>query len=700
MTYPDTRRDDIVETLHGREIADPYRWLEDPDAPEVVAWVDAQRKHTETHLAELPDRAWFHEVMGRVISRPRAGIPRVHGGRYFLNRNDGTQAQDVWLVADSLEGVIDPEARVIADPNAWSNDGTVSLHHFTVSVDGRLMAQSRSIGGSDWQHITIVDLDTGEQTDEPVLVTKFADPTWLPDHQSFLYNAFEIGDAVGTQTDALARPTMMRHRLGTPQTDDELVAEFTDDDRVLFDWGTTDDDHWLYVLPVRGTEHNNRLWVYPLTTTDGVTTIGDRLVVAADDDAEYIVVGSVGEPGVDARLLVRTDLAAPLQRLVSYDLEALTRGEQVEPVTFVAEQPEVLAHAVLSGDHILAEYLVDATPQLRRFALDGTDLGAIDLPAGAFVALDASSTRPLAYVGVSTVADPTAAYEIDTAAGTARPLQLAAGERVAPPFVVERRRATSADGTEVPYFLVVPDNAPEKPAPVLLYGYGGFAIPVLADYRPGWSGWLAAGGVLAIANLRGGGEFGTEWYEDGKRANKQHVFDDCIAVAEDLVSAGITTPQQLAVHGRSNGGLLVGAVMTQRPDLFAAALPVVGVLDMLRFHKFTIGAAWISDYGDPDVAEDFEVALAYSPLHNVKEGTAYPPTLIATGDHDDRVVPLHSHKFAAALQHAQAGDAPILTRIEVATGHGAGKPQQMLAAEWADLLAFAAHHTGLSVTAG
>ncbi len=696
MTYPETRRDDVVETLHGHQIADPYRWLEDPDDPDVVTWVEAQRAHTEAHLATLPHRDWFHEVMDRVVARPRAGIPVVKGGRYLLNRNDGSQAQDVWHVADDLAGVTDPAARVLVDPNAWSADGTVSLGLLTVSGDGRHVALSVSEGGSDWQLIRIVDAETGQRTDEPDLVTKFAEPTWLPDHASYLYNAFpDTSHAVGTETGALGRPRVMRHRLGTDRADDELVAELPDDDRMMFGWRVTDDDRWLVVTPVRGTENRNQLWVHPLTTVDGVTTIGDRVVLVAEADAEYDVVGSVGVPGAGARLLVRTDLDAPLGRIVSFDLDAAVRGEHPAPQTVVPERSDALAYATLGGEVVLAEYLVDATPALVRLTTDGADLGRVDLPAGAFVALDASPRRPVAYVGVSTVSDPTAAFAVDTRTGQATALDLAGGERVAPPFKVERRRATSADGTAVPYWLIVPDDAPPQPAPVLLYGYGGFKIPVLADYRPGWSGWLAAGGSLAIANLRGGGEFGTAWYDDGRLASKQHVFDDLVAVAEHLVADGVTTPQQLTVHGRSNGGLLVGAVMTQRPDLFGCALPVVGVLDLLRFHLFTIGSAWISDYGDPDVAADFEVGLAYSPLHNVREGTAYPATLVATGDHDDRVVPLHSHKFTAALQHAQAGPAPVLTRIEVATGHGAGKPQRMLAAEWADLLAFAAHHTGL-----
>ncbi len=695
MTYPKTRRDDAVENLHGHQVADPYRWLEDPDSADTRAWVEQQRAYAEEHLSQLPHRDWFTEVMTRVVSRPRAGIPRVKGGWFFLNRNDGTQAQDVWHVGRTLAEVSDPAARVIADPNTWSDDQTSSLMLFTVSGDGRLMAQAVSEGGSDWQHIRIVDVATGDSVDEPVLVTKFAEPTWLPDGRSYLYNAFEgTTNAVGTETGALGRPRVMRHVIGTPQGDDTLVAEMPDDDRVLFDWGVTDDDHWLWLAPRRGTENRNLLWVHPLTG-DTETVIGERLVLAGDLEAEHLVVGSVGEPGAGARLLVQTDLGAPRGRVVAHDLDS-----PADPVELIPEAPDTLSYAVVAGEVVLAEYLVDATPRLRRFSLDGDDLGEVDLPAGAFTGIDASSLRPEAYVGVSTVVDPTAAYAVDTRTGDARPLGLVdASTRVAPPFTVERRRAISKDGTEVPYFLIVPENAPARPAPTLLYGYGGFKIPVLADYRAGWSGWLAAGGTLAIANLRGGGEFGTEWYDQGRLTHKQNVFDDVIAVAEHLVETGVTTSAQLALHGRSNGGLLVGAALTQRPDLFAAALPGVGVLDLLRFHRFTIGSAWISDYGDPDDAGDFEVAYAYSPLHRVAEGTAYPATLVATGDHDDRVVPLHSHKFTATLQRAQAGEAPILTRIEVSTGHGAGKPQAMVAAEWADLLAFAAHHTGLAPSA-
>lgn len=693
VSYPESHRDATTEMLHGHEIPDPYRWLEDPDSAETIAWVDAQRAYTESYLETIPSRAWFSDTMRRVASRPRAGIPHSSGGWFFLNRNDGSMPQDVWHVGRSADEVADPGARIIFDPASWSEDSTSSLSTFTVSDDGRYLAVARSDAGSDWQRIHVLEVATGDDTGEPELVTKFAEPTWLPDNVSYLYNAFaDTGDAVGTQTGALGRPQVMRHSLGS--RDDELVADLPDLDRVIFDWGVSHDGHWLWLLPRQGTENRNMLWVHPLVTRDGRTEIGERVQLVGEPDAEYTVIRSVGEPGHGAKLLVLTDLTASRGRIVTFDLDAGGQGKV--PVTVIAESDDVISDVIAAGDQLLVERLVDASPRFRRYDLDGTERGPVGLPSGATVSSDGSPTRRHAYVGISTVTEPTAAYEIDSVTGETRPLDLVdSGSGVAGPYSVERRRATSTDGTQVPYFLIRPANAPASPSPTLVYGYGGFKIPVLADYRPGWSGWLAAGGVLVIANLRGGGEYGSDWYDDGRLDHKQHVFDDVIAVGEHLVETGITTPSQLTIHGRSNGGLLVGAAMTQRPDLFAVALPTVGVLDLLRFHKFTIGAAWMSDYGNPDDSHDFEVELAYSPLHNVHFRTAYPATLVATGDHDDRVVPLHSHKFTATLQRAQAGDAPILTRIETSTGHGAGKPAQVQAAEWADLLAFAAHHTGL-----
>ncbi|HVK34049.1 MAG TPA: prolyl oligopeptidase family serine peptidase, partial [Microlunatus sp.] len=372
-------------------------------------------------------------------------------------------------------------------------------------------------------------------------------------------------------------------------------------------------------------------------------------------------------------------------------------GRPVVTEVYRPGEDTLLAIEAVGGGMAVAT-LADVSPVVQVLEWDGTVRHRLPLSGGSLVGLHGRRDDHELFVGLSSVTSPTSAFRVDTRTGQVEPLAdlvpIAEVEVPEPAIMVRRRRATSADGTAVPYFLITPAGRQDA-GPVLLWGYGGFKIPIFADYRPGWTGWLAAGGALVIANLRGGGEFGTDWYHAGRLDRKQNVFDDAIAVAEDLIATGVTTSDQLAVHGRSNGGLLVGALITQRPDLFAAAVPGVGVLDLLRFHLFTVGAAWKSDYGDPDEARDFAVALAYSPLHKIIEGASYPATLVLTGDHDDRVVPLHSHKFLAALQWAQSGDAPVLTRIETATGHGAGKPTTLVAAEWADLLAFCAHHTGL-----
>ena len=695
VDYPHTRRDDTVERLHGRLVADPYRWLEDPDSAETADWVRRQNEVTETYLADLPERAWFSTTMQAVLARPRAGTPQRRARHYLVTRNDGRQNQDVWYAAASL-AELRTGGRVLVDPNRFSSDGTSSLASLTISGDGRLVAYGVSEGGSDWLTFVVVDADTGEEVPDARVQTKFSEPTWLPDSRSYLYTAFEHeGHADGTETSALAGGKLRLHRIGRPVDEDELVLEFPADDRLMMWAEVTEDDRWVVVSIVAGTENQNRLWAYPITDDGGRSQLGAPVKVVDAPVAEFRLVGSEG-----ATLHLFTDDDAERGRVVAVDLDAMQQRRGTVWRELIADTEHTLVDVVAAGDGFVAVHLVDAQPRLSRYDGRGASRGVVDLTGGAVVALHGHAGDDEVFVGVSSVVSPTTAHVLNFSSGalTSLPdLVPPAADPFDPPRVqVQRRTATSADGTEVPYFLVRAEGTDATgPQPTLLWGYGGFKVPLLADYRPGWVGWLAAGGVLALANLRGGGEFGTDWYEAGRLSRKQNVFDDFVAVAEHLVDTGVTTAAQLALHGRSNGGLLVGAVMTQRPDLAAVTLPGVGVLDMLRFHLFTIGAAWISDYGDPRDPDQFAEALAYSPLHNVRPGTAYPATLVTTGDHDDRVVPLHSHKFTAALQHAQAGEAPVLTRIETATGHGAGKPTALQAAEWADLLAFAAHHTGL-----
>jgi prolyl oligopeptidase len=696
--FPETRRDDLVEVLHGRSIADPYRWLEDPDSAETADWVKRQNEFTARYLESLPDRPWFLETMQQVMRRPRAGVPFRRAGHYFVSRNDGSQNQDVIFVASSLQELL-AGGRVLVDPNTFSRDGTSSLTSLTVSGDGQLVAYGVSEAGSDWTTFRLLSLTTGDDVDDALIQTKFSHAEWLPDHRSYVYTHFDHeGHPDGTQTAALSGPKLRMHRIGEPQEQDELIMEFPENDQLIFWAEMTDDDRYLVVSIVEGTENKNRLWVYPIISGER-SELGSPIKIIDEAVAEFVLAGSDA-----ARLHLRTDLEAEAGRLVAVDLDSFSDSGQVRWQEVVAESEHTLLDARAAGEGFILVYLADAQPRVIRVSLDGSSAQDVEVAGGAVVGLNAKRGDGEAFIGLSSVTSPSQSYLIEssTAAATSLAGLVQRGDEafVPPQTVMERRTAISKDGTPVPYFLIAPAHADRtRPQATLLYGYGGFKIPVLADYRPGWSGWLAAGGLLAIANLRGGGEFGTAWYESGRLARKQNVFDDYIAVAEHLKRTGVSTTKQLALHGRSNGGLLVGAVLTQRPDLAAAALPAVGVLDLLRFHLFTIGAAWISDYGNPDDPEQFARALAYSPLHNVRHGSSYPATLVLTSDHDDRVVPLHSHKFTAALQHAQAGDQPILTRIEVSTGHGIGKPTALVAAEWADLLAFAAHHTGLRLRA-
>jgi prolyl oligopeptidase len=685
IEYPESRRDDVVDVLHGHKIADPYRWLEDPDSADTLEWVRRQNEVTGSYLDTLPARGWFQRTMSAIVERPRAGVPVQKAGWFFVGRNDGTQPQDVLYVADSLSGLL-AGGRVIIDPNELSADGTDSLSGFSVSADGRYLAYGINENGSDWITFHLVEVATGAVVDDQVTEAKFCDPTWLPDSSSYLYLHFPAnGRSEGTETKALSGGQLKLHRVGTAQSEDELVLHFPDNDQLFLSVELSHDDRYVVAHIVEGTDYRSRLWLYPVSTVEGRSELGQPHKLIDEPLHDTSFVRTAGD-----RLVLWTDQEAPRGRLVTCTLD----GSFTE---LVPEGAGTLIAVSAAGDGIITVSLVDAQPVVELHSLDGTSTRRIALQGGGVVALNAKAGQDEIFIGLSSVTDPTQSYVVSAGSGEVRALPElvpAGASRFTAPQVTVTRRITS--DREVPYFLISrADLDYSEPRPTLLYGYGGFKIPMLADYKPGWPAWLAAGGVLVIANLRGGGEYGSDWHDAGRLEHKQNVFDDFIDVAEHLRDTNVTTPQQLAVHGRSNGGLLVGAVMTQRPELFAAAVPGVGVMDMLRFHLFTVGAAWASDFGLPDDPAQFADLLAYSPLHNLRDGTAYPATLVLTGDHDDRVVPLHSHKFLATLQHVQAGEEPVLTRIEVDTGHGFGKPTALVASEWADLLAFAAHHTGL-----
>ena len=685
MTRPTPAdRDDTAQTLHGVTIEDPYRYLEDPEGERTRAFVLAQNDVSTPFLAALPGREGFLTEVTRLLTAPRLGVPWERGGRYFMISNPGHLDQDRLMVADTVDELLAEGGRIVLDPNDWAADGTAALTGLGQTRDGGRLAYARSDAGSDWLTIRAVELpEDSDPVDLGVEIrwSKWVSPTWLPDAGSLLYWRYpEPQD--DEDTAALPAGELVRYRISDGAQD--VVWAAPDREWMVAPW-VSDDGRYLVLSASPGTDSRTSITVRRLHERNGATVIDDQdIVVVPELDAAHEVVGMAGDT-----LYLRTERDAPSGALVAVDLTApdawtyLLRGDD----------ERVLVGAELTGGALCVQWSVDAAHRLEIVELNGTFRAALDVDGPvAITGLHGDAESDELFVGTSSFTHRLNLYRWHAGSLAALPTP---GVEMAP-MIVTRLRTPSSDGVAVPMSVVRRADLAPGPAPTLLYGYGGFDIPVLPSFSALFSAWVDAGGVLAVANLRGGGEFGPAWHEAGMKHHKQQVFDDLFACAQRLVDDGVTTTGRLAVHGRSNGGLLVGAALTQRPDLWAACLPTVGVLDMLRFHQFTIGWAWTSDYGSPEDPDEFATLLAYSPLHRLVPGTAYPPTLICTGDHDDRVVPAHSLKFGAQLQFCQADrDAPILLRIDTRAGHGVGKPIRALAAEYADQLAFAAHFTGL-----
>ncbi|MTD16812.1 prolyl oligopeptidase family serine peptidase [Nakamurella sp. YIM 132087] len=690
VRYPVVERDDVVDTLHGVQVIDPYRYLEDPDADRTRAFVDAQNAVTTPYLDGLPARETLLAMTTSLLTAPRRGVPWERGGRYFVIANPGEKDQDQLFVADTLDDLL-AGGRLLLDPNDWSADGTAALTGLSISKASGLLAWARADAGSDWRTIGVLDTATGEVLDEHLIWTKWVDPTWLPDGRSFLYWRYPA-PVSAEDTAAMGAGELVLHRLGTPQDQDELVWSRPEDKEWMADPWVSDDGRWLVLTAEPGTDSRSTVEARRLSTdADGRSVVGSEVITVVGELADaQSVVGSDGD-----LLFLRTERDAPTGRLVTVDLA----DPAADWVTLLAGDDErVLAGVRMAADSLLVLWSVDAAHRVVITDRSGGAARAPELPGPASVtAWQSRPTSDEIFVGLTSFAFRHRVFRLTTS-GAVDELPAPDGQSDQAAVTALRLRATSADGTQVPMSVVHRADLGPGPHPTLLYGYGGFDVPVLPSFSAMFASWVAAGGVLAVANLRGGGEFGQAWHEAGMLEHKQRVFDDLYGCAEHLVAQGWTTTGQLAVHGRSNGGLLVGAAMTQRPELWAAALPTVGVLDMLRFHLFTIGWAWTTEYGSPDDEAMFRVLLDYSPLHRLMPGTSYPPTLICTGDHDDRVVPAHSLKFGAQLQFCQASEAPVLLRVDTRAGHGMGKPARALALEYADQLAFAAHHTGLVVS--
>ncbi|MFW2830054.1 prolyl oligopeptidase family serine peptidase [Sphingomonas sp. ID0503] len=681
ISYPSTEKGPVVESAFGQKLPDPYRWLEDDarNNPKVAAWVAAQNKVTQDYLATLPGRDAIKARLTELWNYERLGIPKRAGGRYFYTRNDGLQNQSALYVRDGLNGT----PRLLIDPNTWAKDGATALDSWKVAEDGAHLAYQIQDGGSDWRTVRFLDVADATVLPDELKWVKFSEIAWARDGSGVFYSRFP--EPAGGQTfQALnERQAVYFHKLGTPQSADRLVYATPDRPKLNNSAEVTDDGAWLVITSSEGTDERLEITLIDLRQPGAkpVTLIKGL-------EHNWKLAGGEGDT-----LFFITNKGAPLQRIVRID--AANPG--AAPVEVIGEDKSMLDNAHLVGGKLLALYLVDAKSEVRRFAPDGKAEGKVTLPGiGTADGFEGDPDNPETFFSFGSFNQPGAIYRYDAATNA---VSVFAQPKVAfdpAAFEVTQTFYPSKDGTKIPLFLVRKKGV-TGPRPTILYGYGGFNISLTPDFSPAILDWVDMGGVYAMANLRGGGEYGKGWHDAGRLANKQNVFDDFAAAAEHLKGQGIAS--KIAISGRSNGGLLVGATTNQRPDLFAAALPAVGVMDMLRFDRFTAGRYWVDDYGYPERAADWAVLRKYSPYHNIRSGADYPAILVSTADTDDRVVPGHSFKYTAALQAADIGDKPHLIRIETRAGHGAGKPTSKKIEEAADLWAFAAKWTDLAVPA-
>ena len=680
ITYPETRRDDVVDTLFGQSIPDPYRWLEQDvrTDSDVADWVAAQNAVTDTHLESLPGRDVFRERLTEHIDHEQFSLPQERGGRYFYAYNPGLANQASLMLRDEVDG--DP--RVLIDPNQWSEDGATALAEWAASSDGSRVAYAVQEGGTDWRTIKIIDVDTGQILSDEVKWARFTTMVWAEDGSGFFYSRYPE-PAPGTESLAsVANHAVYFHAVGTPQEEDRPVHATPDRPEMLHIPEVTDGGRYAVVHSTPGFQANS------LTVVDLESDDWESRTLFPELDAEWTVAGTVG-----STLYLVTSKDADQRKIVTLNLEDPTPT----PVDLVAEDEVVLSDARLVGDRLIARYFVDVQTEVRRFTLDGTPDGVVELPGiGTTSAFQGRPDSDEAFYIFTSFNVPLTLYRYDVAANTSTVWAAPDVEADLARIVVEQHFYPSKDGTSVPMFIVRRDDV-TGPAPTMLYGYGGFGISIVPAYTPLELAWIEQGGVFAVANIRGGGEYGKPWHDAARLEGRQNAFDDFIAAAEYLYAEEITSPGGLVINGESNGGLLVGAVVNQRPDLYGAALVGVGVLDMLRFDKFTGGTTWIGEFGDPANEEHFRNLLTYSPYHTIADGEDYPAILATTADTDNRVVPAHTFKYVAALQAADIGDRPHLARIETRAGHGAGKPTDTVIEETTDKWAFAAYWTGLAV---
>ncbi|MBD2504928.1 prolyl oligopeptidase family serine peptidase [Anabaena azotica] len=673
LNYPLPRKSDQIDDYHGTLVADPYRWLEDPNSEETKAWIEAENQITFAYLGEVAVREKIQQRLTKLWDYEKYGIPFKEGENYFYFKNNGLQNQSVLYTLKSL----DSEPRVLLDPNKLSADGTVALSGLAISDNGKLLAYGLSTAGSDWQEWKVLDVKTGEELPDHLNWIKFSGASWTNDNQGFFYSRYDEPNAKTKLEDANYYQKLYYHRLGTAQSEDILIYQRLDEKEWGFRGDVTEDGCYLIISVWLGTDSRNLVFYKDLTQPNA-----EVVELISQFEANYSFIEHD-----ETVFYFRTDLDAPRGRVIAIDI---ARPDKEAWREVIPQNQATLESVNFLNNQLICDYLQDAHSQIKIFDLNGTFIQDVELPGlGSVNGFDGKRYDTETFYSFTSFTTPVTIYRYNLITGESELFRQPNVDFNPEDYETKQVFYQSKDGTQVPMFITHKKGIKlNGNNPTCLYAYGGFNISLTPNFSVNILVWMEMGGIYASANLRGGGEYGEEWHQAGMKEKKQNVFDDFIAAAEWLIANNYTRPAKLAIAGGSNGGLLVGACMTQRPELFGAALPAVGVMDMLRFHKFTIGWAWTAEYGSPDKREEFPPLYAYSPLHNLKPGTAYPATLITTADHDDRVVPAHSFKFAATLQAAHNGNAPVLIRIETKAGHGAGKPTTKIIEEAADRWAF------------
>ncbi len=683
MQYPETKKVDVVDHYFGTKVADPYRWMEALESPEVADWIARQNQLTATYLAQLPLRKYFSQRITELWDYPKTGIPIHEGGRYFFEKNSGLERQAPLYMRANLAA---PPALVL-DTNTLYPDGSLSLTQWMPSPDGRLLAYGISKGGADWRTIYVLDINRGQDLTDAVEWMRFSDISWTKDAKGFFYSRYPEPPKGKVLEAALSGQALYYHRVGTPQYEDTLIYSRPDMPAWFISGSVTEDGRYLLIFMHQGSDNNNRLYYSDLGNPQNPSIGAAINPLIERDDAEYMAFGNLGPV-----LYLRTDLDAPNRRVIALDLR---HPESSSWKIIVPERQEAIEGIHLIGGRIVAHYLVDVQSRLSLFSCDGTPQGDIALPGtGSVAAVGGRQDKPEIFYAFTSPLFPTTifAYDADTKQQT--PFEASEPPVDISKFETKLLFTTSKDGTRVPFFVTSRKGIPmDGSHPTMMYGYGGFSVTMQPVFRTDVPAWLELGGIWVTVNMRGGAEYGEAWHKAGRLEKKQNVFDDFISVAEYLIKAKYTSPEKLGMMGGSNGGLLVSVLEQQRPDLFAVALPAVGVMDMLRYDKFTGGRAWVTEYGSSSDPGQFDYLIKYSPLHNVRPGECYPATLVTTAGHDDRVVPSHYFKFLAAMQAAQGCGRPILIRVEVQSSH-AYRPTDKRIAELADVWSFAAAQMG------